>query len=157
MLRFPADHVEVGQVVYELGLNCRMQGKYVEAEDLFTKGLAIREKRLPRNHPDIVNTIINLSRVCRCQSKYDLALRYAQRVVDAYEKMTPPDVRRLAGVRRSQAILLHLLGDTTRAAQLEAQSQKDLQQQATSEEAETATLLVERGDTSFREESYATA
>ena len=48
----------------------RAQGKYSEAEGLFERALAIREKALGASHPDVGQTLNNLANLYRDQGKY---------------------------------------------------------------------------------------
>ena len=49
------------------------QGKYGEAEELFKRALAIREKALGASHPDVGQSLNNLANVYRDQGKYSEA------------------------------------------------------------------------------------
>ena len=51
-------------VVYET------QGKYADAEALYKRALAIREKALGQDHPDVARTLNNLAVVYKDQGKY---------------------------------------------------------------------------------------
>ena len=46
------------------------QGKYGEAEELYKRALAIREKALGVNHPDVARTLTNLAMLYWTQGKY---------------------------------------------------------------------------------------
>ena len=57
----------VGESFNNLALVYRAQGKYEEAEGLFKRALAIREKALGASHPDVGQTLSNLANVYRDQ------------------------------------------------------------------------------------------
>jgi Flp pilus assembly protein TadD len=42
-----------------------IQGQYTQAEPLFRRSLAIREKVLGPNHPDVATSLENLALLCR--------------------------------------------------------------------------------------------
>ena len=46
------------------------QGKYAEAEPLFKRALAIREKALGKDHPDVATSLNNLALLYDSQGKY---------------------------------------------------------------------------------------
>jgi hypothetical protein len=47
-----------------------LQGKYAEAEPLYSRELAIREKALGSEHPDVARTLNNLAGLYAKQGKY---------------------------------------------------------------------------------------
>ena len=51
------------QTLYNLGLVYWKQGKYADAEGLYKRALAIREKALGASHPDVAQTLNNLANV----------------------------------------------------------------------------------------------
>ena len=46
------------------------QGKYVEAEPLYKRSLAIKEKALGKDHPDVALSLNNLAVLYDSQGKY---------------------------------------------------------------------------------------
>ena len=60
----------MGQTLNNLALVYRPQGKYREAEGLFERALAIREKALGASHPDVGQTLNNLAGVYQAPAKY---------------------------------------------------------------------------------------
>src|SRR5262245_66241105 len=65
--RFGADHPYYAVALNKLGIVVQAQGKYTEAEGLFKRALAIREKALGPNHPDVAQTLNNLALVYRSE------------------------------------------------------------------------------------------
>ena len=57
----------------------RVQGKYVEAEPLFKRSLAIREKVLGPEHPDVAASFNNLASLYQAQGNYAQAEPLFQR------------------------------------------------------------------------------
>jgi len=45
------------------------QGRYVEAQQLFSRSLAIREKALGPNHPDVAASLYNLAAIHHSQGR----------------------------------------------------------------------------------------
>jgi tetratricopeptide (TPR) repeat protein len=62
-------HPDVGSTLSNLGLVYRDQGKYVEAEELLKRALAVREKALGASHAYVGATLNNLALVHRDQGK----------------------------------------------------------------------------------------
>ena len=59
--RFGADHPDYAVALNKLGIVVQAQGKYTEAEGLYKRALAIREKALGASHPDVGQTLNNLA------------------------------------------------------------------------------------------------
>ena len=58
------------RALHNRALVSRTQGKYREAEELYKRELAIREKALGASHPDVGQSLNNLANVYRDQGKY---------------------------------------------------------------------------------------
>ena len=100
---------DVAQTLNNLAIVYQAQGKYREAEGLFKRALAIREKALGANHPDVGQTLNNLANVYRAQGKYREAEGLLKRALAITRKRTRcepprrgPDPQNLAIVYRSQ-------------------------------------------------------
>jgi Flp pilus assembly protein TadD len=52
-------------ILNNLGRLYDIQGQYAQAEPLFRRSLAIREKVLGPNHPDVATSLENLALLCR--------------------------------------------------------------------------------------------
>ena len=48
----------------------RLQGRYADAEPLYQRSLAIREKVLGRDHPEVANSLSTLAELYRTQGRY---------------------------------------------------------------------------------------
>src|SRR5262245_41690254 len=55
--------IAVAQALHSRGLAAWREGKYSEAEGLYKRALAIREKALGASHPDVAQTLNNLEHV----------------------------------------------------------------------------------------------
>ncbi|MEE8511990.1 MAG: tetratricopeptide repeat protein [Acidiferrobacterales bacterium] len=54
-------------------------GRYGEAEPLYKRSLAIREKALGPDHPDVATSLNNLARLYSAQGHHDLTLEHVRR------------------------------------------------------------------------------
>ncbi len=63
--RFGADHAYYAVALNKLGIAFQVRGKHTEAEGLFKRALAIREKVLGANHGDVGQSLNNLANVYR--------------------------------------------------------------------------------------------
>ena len=66
----------------------RDQGKYAEAEPLYQRALAIREKALGSDHPDVAASLNNLAELYRDQGKYAEAEPLYQRALAITREVT---------------------------------------------------------------------
>ena len=86
----------MGQTLNNLANVYRAQGKYSEAEGLFKRALAIREKALGASHPDVGQTLHNLANLYLNQGKYSEAEGLYKRALVIREKAlgVEPPLRR---------------------------------------------------------------
>jgi tetratricopeptide (TPR) repeat protein len=94
-------------------------GRYADAEQVWQKSLAIREKELPPNHPNIATSLNNLAEAYREQGKLTQAESLYLRSLAIYEKalgaehsMVATSLNNLAALYYSQGkycILLYRL------------------------------------------------
>ena len=84
--RFGVDHPYYAVALNRLGIVCWAQGKYTEAEGLFKRALAIREKALGVNHADVGQILNNLALVYGAQAKYTEAEGLFKRALAIREK-----------------------------------------------------------------------
>ena len=69
----------------------RDQGRYAEAEPLYKRALAIREKALGPDHPDVGTSLNNLAELYRAQGRYAEAEPLYKRALAIREKALGPD------------------------------------------------------------------
>jgi tetratricopeptide (TPR) repeat protein len=67
------------------------QGKWVEAEPLYQRTLAIQENLLGLDHPDVADNLNNLAIVYKAQGKYSEAESLYKRALAIREKANGPD------------------------------------------------------------------
>ena len=118
-----------GQDPQQPGPRVPAQGKYADAEALYKRALAIREKALGANHPDVARTLDNLAIVYWAQGKYAEAEGLYKRALAIREKAlgarpprcghrpstTWPACTRPRQVRRRRAALQARAGDREKA------------------------------------------
>ena len=68
-----------------------MQGRYAEAEPLYKRALAIREKALGPDHPDVAKALNNLAVLYQKQGRYAEAEPLYKRALAIREKALGPD------------------------------------------------------------------
>jgi CHAT domain-containing protein len=78
------DHPTVGIRLNNLGLLYKAQGRYAEAEPLYTRALAIDEKALGHDHPDIGEVLDNLGALYFSQKKWKPAVDYWRRSTNVF-------------------------------------------------------------------------
>ena len=86
----------------------RYQGRYADAEPLYKRSLAIREKALGPEHPDVAYSLNNLAALYELQGRYAEAEPLYKRSLAIREKALGPDhpdvavsLNNLAGLYRS--------------------------------------------------------
>jgi tetratricopeptide (TPR) repeat protein len=67
------------------------QGRYADAETLYTRSLAIREKVYGPDHPDVALSLNNLAELYRVQGRYPEAEPLYKRSLAIREKALGPD------------------------------------------------------------------
>ena len=67
------------------------QGRYAEAEPLYKRALAIREKALGPDHPDVARSLNNLAELYENQGRYAEAEPLYKRALAIREKALGPD------------------------------------------------------------------
>jgi CHAT domain-containing protein/Tfp pilus assembly protein PilF len=83
--------VDEANKLRQQGLQFYQQGRYADAEPLFRRSLAIREKALGPDHPDVAQSLNNLARLYREQGRYADAEPLYKRSLAIYEKALGPD------------------------------------------------------------------
>jgi tetratricopeptide (TPR) repeat protein len=84
--QFGINHTSYAQALNTLATVYMAQQKYDEAEGLYRRAMAIREKVLGDDHPDVAHTLTNLSLVYSLQRKFGEAEGVLQRALKIQEK-----------------------------------------------------------------------
>ena len=81
----------VATALTNLAEQYKAQGRYADAEPLYQRSLAIREKGLGPDHPDVATALNNLADLYLSQGRYADAEPLYERAVAIYEKALGPD------------------------------------------------------------------
>jgi tetratricopeptide (TPR) repeat protein len=73
-------------IINNLGASLAGAGRYAEAEPLYKRSLATREKSLGPDHPDVAQSLNNLADLYRSQGKYIQAEPLYKRALAVFEK-----------------------------------------------------------------------
>ena len=82
---------EAGRLLNETAYYLHERARYEEAEPLFQRALAIREKALGPEHPDVATSLNNLAELYRTQGRYEEAEPLLQRALAIAEKTLGPE------------------------------------------------------------------
>ncbi|MFP6869130.1 MAG: tetratricopeptide repeat protein [Nitrospinota bacterium] len=96
------------------------QGRYKEAEPLYLRSLAIREKALGPGHPDVAQSLGNLAARYKAQGRYKEAEPFFRRALTIYEKKLRPDHPDIATTLNDMAGFYEKMGKKKEAAALRA-------------------------------------
>ena len=86
-----SDHPYVGMSLNNLASLYKSQGRYADAEPLYERALAIREKSLGPDHPAVGTTLNNLAGLYQSQRRYGDAELLYRRSLAIWEKALGPD------------------------------------------------------------------
>ncbi|CAM9890934.1 unnamed protein product, partial [Ectocarpus sp. 12 AP-2014] len=103
--------IEVGETIrhqmnFALSSPITFQGKYEEAEPLFERSQAIREKALGPEHADVARSLVNRAGLLRAQGKYEEAEPLYVRSLSICDKALGPDHPAVATALDNRASLL---------------------------------------------------
>ena len=104
------DHPQVASAPLDLALNLNEQAKNGEAEPLYHRALAIREKVHGPDHPEVAIVIDNLAIALYSQGKYEDAELLHRRTLATKETVHGPDHPEVASTLNYLADLLCLQG-----------------------------------------------
>ena len=114
-----------------LALLYRAQGKYAQAEPLYKRSLAIREKALGPEHPDLALNLNYLALLYETQGKYAEAEPLYKRSLAIKEKALGPEHPNLAAMLGNYAIFLRKMDRDAEAEELEARARMILGRRST--------------------------
>lgn len=100
----------------------RSQGKYSEAEPLFKRALAIREKTLGPTNPDVASSLNNLAALYHDEGKYSEAEPLYKRALAIWEKALGSDHPDVAQSLENYAALLRKTNREKEAAEMETRA-----------------------------------
>ena len=96
-------------------------GNHAEAERLYRRALAIKERAQGPDHPDVGMTLNNLAVCCTAQGRFVEAEAFYQRALAIFEATLGPDHPHVAACRENYA-LLRETGRASEALALETQT-----------------------------------
>jgi CHAT domain-containing protein/Tfp pilus assembly protein PilF len=88
---FGLDSREIAPELNNLAALYQRQGRYAEAEPLFKRALALREKSLPSGHPDVGQSLNNLATLYEKQDRHADSEPLFKRALSIYEKAAGPE------------------------------------------------------------------
>jgi tetratricopeptide (TPR) repeat protein len=83
----------------------QVKGNFIEAESLYERALAIRQRELEEEHPDIAISLYNLGSVHYDQNEYADAELFYRQALQMGEKTLSPEDPRIARILHGMAIL----------------------------------------------------
>ena len=101
----------------------RTRGNYAQAEPLYKRSLAIREKVLGPEHPNVASSLNNLALLYDNQSKYAEAEPLYRRALFVLTKALGPDHPNVATTLENYAVLLRKMDRDNEAEKMEARAQ----------------------------------
>ena len=96
---------EFSYALHELADLYKAQGKYEQAEPLYQRSLAIKEKALGKDHPSVATTLNNLAGLYKAQGKYEQAEPLYQRSLAILESTFPEGHPNIDVVRSNYVFL----------------------------------------------------
>jgi tetratricopeptide (TPR) repeat protein len=99
------------------------QGRYREAEPLYERALAIREKALGPEHPDVARNLNNLAFLYYSQGEYAKAEPLYERALAIWERALGPQHPLVVTCLQNYALLLRSIGRHEEAVQLESRAE----------------------------------
>jgi tetratricopeptide (TPR) repeat protein len=112
------EFAEAAQLLNQAGFYLSERGRYTDAEPLYRRALAIREKTLEPEHPDVATSVNNLARLYATQGQYAKAEPLYQRTLAIREKVLGPDHPAVATSLNGLARLYNTQGQYAKAEPL---------------------------------------
>jgi tetratricopeptide (TPR) repeat protein len=106
---------EAARLLNKAGSYLHERGRYTEAEPLYQRALAIREKALGPEHPDVATSLNNLALLSHNQGQYAKAESLYQRALAIREKALGPEHPDVATSLDNLAVLYHVQGQSKKA------------------------------------------
>jgi tetratricopeptide (TPR) repeat protein len=112
------EFVEAARLLNQAGYYLNERGRYADAEHLYQRALAIREKVLGPEHPDVATSLNNLAMLYKNQGRYAKAEPLYQRALAIREKALGPEHPDVAASLRGLALLYRDQGQYAKAEPL---------------------------------------
>lgn len=111
-----------GRLLNQTGLYLHYHARYIEAESLYQRALAMREQPLGPQHPHVALSLNSLAALYREQGRYAAAEPLFLRALAIWENMLGKTHLDIAMVLENYALLLRKIGRKTEAAELKARA-----------------------------------
>jgi tetratricopeptide (TPR) repeat protein len=108
--RFGVNHPNYADALSGLAMVYASQGKHEDAEALFKRALAIREKALGAGHPDVAHALNALAIVYEKQGRYGDAEAHYKRALAIDEKALDPSHPDVSQILNNLAVVYRLQG-----------------------------------------------
>lgn len=118
-----SDHPETATAVGNLAYLYRLQGDYEQSIHMYERALSIREKAFGTDHPKATITCFNLGELYREQGNYEQAEKQILRALTTHESAAERS-RVVDDMLKEYALLLHKMGRSEEAAQIEKRIEK---------------------------------
>jgi len=79
---FPEDHPAQMSVINNQGMIYKINGKYLEAKEMFEEVNDAYNQIYGRDHPSTINSLINLATVHKDLSEHDIAVKYYEIAIE---------------------------------------------------------------------------
>src|SRR6266487_2081486 len=132
---------DAARLLNQTGYYLNERARYVEAEPLYQRALAIREQQLGPDHPDTAGSLNNLAGLYHNQGKYKQAEPLYQRALAIYEQQVGPDHPHTAGSLNNLASLYSDQGKDAQAEPLYQRALSTREQQLGALHPDTANSL----------------
>jgi len=112
------ENLALAGTLYNLAILRRQQGQFADAETLYRRALAIREREEGPNHPDVAATLNNLAALEAVQGRYDAAQPLLERALAIRQSALGPEHALTAQSLNNLALLYAAEGNTAAAEPL---------------------------------------
>jgi tetratricopeptide (TPR) repeat protein len=109
---------EAARLLNQAGYYLCKRARFPDAEPLYQRALALREKLLGPEHPHVATSLNNLASLYHAQGKYAQAESLCQRALALWEKLLGPDHPEVATSLNNLASLYHAQGKYAQAEPL---------------------------------------
>ena len=110
--------------VAHLALQPGARHQYADAEPLYKRSLAIREKALGPEHPDVATSLNNLADIHKARGRYAQTEPLYKRALSILEKALGQEHPNVATSLESYAVLLRKIGRDAEAERMETRAKK---------------------------------
>jgi tetratricopeptide (TPR) repeat protein len=122
--KFGPEDTRLATTLNDLAAVYYNQGKYAQAEPLYKRALAIKEKALGPEHPVVATSLNNLAALYDTQGKYAQAEPLYKRALAILEKALGPEHPHVATSLENYATLLRNTKRVAEAEKLEARARE---------------------------------